>query len=296
MRIFRHFEQASSPCIATIGNYDGIHLGHQSLINHVISESRAKNLESAVITFEPHPKEFFQPKAAPKRIISLREKLEFFHSHKLDRAYVIRFDEKLSNLEGNDFIEILQNKLLAEGLVVGDDFRFGKKRQFGINELKQFGMQVTQPGTIFLNDERISSSRVRDALQDADFHQVESLLGRPYVIAGRVIHGEKKARLLGYPTANVHMFHKSPPLTGVFAVKLDSFFGVANLGLKPTFGGVKNLVLEVHLFDFDKNIYGKHVHVTFFKKIRDEKKFSTTNELSSQIASDVNDVKQFFKL
>ena len=296
MRIFRHFEQASSPCIATIGNYDGIHLGHQSLINHVISESRAKNLESAVITFEPHPKEFFQPKAAPKRIISLREKLEFFHSHKLDRAYVIRFDEKLSNLEGNDFIEILQNKLLAEGLVVGDDFRFGKKRQFGINELKQFGMQVTQPGTIFLNDERISSSRVRDALQDADFHQVESLLGRPYVITGRVIHGEKKARLLGYPTANVHMFHKSPPLTGVFAVKLDSFFGVANLGLKPTFGGVKNLVLEVHLFDFDKNIYGKHVHVTFFKKIRDEKKFSTTNELSSQIASDVNDVKQFFKL
>jgi len=296
MRIYRHFEQASSPCIATIGNYDGIHLGHQSLINHVISESRAKNLESAVITFEPHPKEFFQPKAAPKRVISLREKLEFFHSHKLDRAYVIRFDEKLSNLEGNDFIEILQNKLLVEGLIVGDDFRFGKKRQFGINELKQFGIQVTQPGTIFLNDERISSSRVRDALQDADFHQVESLLGRPYVIAGRVIHGEKKARLLGYPTANVHMFHKSPPLTGVFAVKLDSFFGVANLGLKPTFGGVKNLVLEVHLFDFDKNIYGKHVHVTFFKKIRDEKKFSTTNELSSQIASDVNDVKQFFKL
>lgn len=296
MRIYRHFEQARSPCIATIGNYDGIHLGHQSLINHVISESRAKNLESAVITFEPHPKEFFQPKAAPKRVISLREKLEFFHSHKLDRAYVIRFDEKLSNVEGNDFIEILQNKLLVEGLVVGDDFRFGKKRQFGINELKQFGIQVTQPGTIFLNDERISSSRVRDALQDADFHQVESLLGRPYIIAGRVIHGEKKARLLGYPTANVHMFHKSPPLTGVFAVKLDSFFGVANLGLKPTFGGVKNLVLEVHLFDFDKNIYGKHVHVTFFKKIRDEKKFSTTNELSSQIASDVNDVKQFFKL
>jgi len=296
MRIYRHFEQASSPCIATIGNYDGIHLGHQSLINHVISESRAKNLESAVITFEPHPKEFFQPKAAPKRVISLREKLEFFHSHKLDRAYVIRFDKKFSNLEGNDFIEILQNQLLAKGLVVGDDFRFGKKRQFGINELKQSGIQVTQPGTIFLNDERISSSRVRDALQDADFHQVESLLGRPYVIAGRVIHGEKKARLLGYPTANVHMFHKSPPLTGVFAVKLDSFFGVANLGLKPTFGGVKNLVLEVHLFDFDKNIYGKHVHVTFFKKVRDEKKFSTTNELSSQIASDVNDVKQFFKL
>ena len=296
MRIYRHFEQASSPCIATIGNYDGIHLGHQSLINHVISESRAKNLESAVITFEPHPKEFFQPKAAPKRVISLREKLEFFHSHKLDRVYVIRFAENFSNLEGNDFIEILKNKLLVEGLVVGDDFRFGKKRQFGINELKQFGIQVTQPGTIFLNDERISSSRVRDALQDADFHQVESLLGRPYVIAGRVIHGEKKARLLGYPTANVHMFHKSPPLTGVFAVKLDSFFGVANLGLKPTFGGVKNLVLEVHLFDFDKNIYGKHVHVTFFKKIRDEKKFSTTNELSSQIASDVNDVKQFFKL
>ncbi|MBL6727152.1 MAG: bifunctional riboflavin kinase/FAD synthetase [Methylophilaceae bacterium] len=296
MRIFRHFAQASNPCIATIGNYDGIHLGHQSLINHVISESRAKHLESAIITFEPHPKEYFQPKAAPKRVISLREKLEFFHSHKLDRVYVIRFDDNFANLVGNDFIEILQTKLLVEGLVVGDDFRFGKKRQFGIIELKHSGIQVTQPGTIFLNNERISSSRVRNALQDADFDHVESLLGRPYVISGRVIHGEKKARLLGYPTANIHMFHKSPPLSGVFAVKLDSFFGVANLGLKPTFGGVKNLVLEVHLFDFDKNIYGKHVHVTFFKKIRDEKRFSSSNELSSQIASDVNHVKDFFNL
>ena len=296
MKIFRHFVQASNPCITTIGNYDGIHLGHQSLINHVISESRAKFLESAVITFEPHPKEFFHPKAAPKRVISLREKLEFFYSHKLDRAYVIKFDEKFSNLKGNDFINILQKKLLVKGLVVGDDFRFGKKRQFGINELKQSGIQVTQPGTIFLNDERISSSRVRNALQNADFTEVESLLGRPYVISGRVIHGEKKARLLGYPTANIHMFHKSPPLTGVFAVKLNSFFGVANLGLKPTFGGVKNLVLEVHLFDFDNNIYGKHVHVTFFKKIRDEKKFSSAKNLSSQIAADVYDVKKFFNL
>ena len=209
---------------------------------------------------------------------------------------MIRFDDNFANLVGNDFIEILQTKLLVEGLVVGDDFRFGKKRQFGISELKQSGIQVTQPGTIFLNNERISSSRVRNALQDADFVHVESLLGRPYVISGRVIHGEKKARLLGYPTANIHMFHKSPPLSGVFAVKLDSFFGVANLGLKPTFGGVKNLVLEVHLFDFNKNIYGKHVHVTFFKKIRDEKRFSSSNELSSQIASDVNHVKDFFNL
>jgi len=224
MRIYRHFEQAISPCIATIGNYDGIHLGHQSLINHVISESRAKNLESAVITFEPHPKEFFQPKAAPKRVISLREKLEFFHSHKLDRAYVIRFDEKFSNLEGNDFIEILQNKLLAEGLVVGDDFRFGKKRQFGINELKQSGIQVTQPGTIFLNDERISSSRVREALQDADFHQVESLLGRTYVIAGRVIHGEKKSQTFRISNSKCPYVSQKPTIDGSVCCKIRFFF------------------------------------------------------------------------
>ena len=296
MKVFRYFEKSMKECVLTIGNYDGIHLGHQTLINHVISESRSLQVESAVITFEPHPKEFFTPEKAPQRVISLREKLEFFQAHRIDRVYVIKFNEKFSKLTASGFIDILKLKVKAIGLVVGSDFRYGNMREAGLDELKTTGIKVTQPGTIFLEKERISSSLVRNALKQSNFTRVEALLGRPYMISGRVIHGEKRGRKLGYATANIHMFHKSPPLSGVFAVKLDSFFGVANLGLKPTFGGVKNLVLEVHLFDFDKNIYGKHVHVTFFKKIRDEKRFSSSNELSSQIASDVNHVKDFFNL
>jgi len=282
--------------VLTIGNYDGIHLGHQTLINHVISESRSLQVESAVITFEPHPKEFFTPEKAPQRVISLREKLEFFQAHRIDRVYVIKFNEKFSKLTASEFIDILKLKVKAIGLVVGSDFRYGNMREAGLDELKTTGIKVTQPGTIFLEKERISSSLVRDALKQSNFIRVEELLGRPYMISGRVIHGEKRGRTLGFATANIHMFHKSPPLSGVFAVKLDSFYGIANLGVKPTFGGINKLVLEVHLFNFSKEIYEKHVHVTFYKKIRDEKKFKNAEDLSQQISTDIKAVKLFFNL
>ena len=296
MRVFRYFEKSLKDCVLTIGNYDGIHLGHQTLINHVISESRSLQVESAVITFEPHPKEFFSPEKAPQRVISLREKLEFFQAHRIDRVYVIKFNKKFSKLTATEFVDILKLKVKAIGLVVGSDFRYGNMREAGLDELKTSGIKVTQPGTIFLEKERISSSLVRDALKQSNFTRVEALLGRPYMISGRVIHGEKRGRTLGYATANIHMFHKSPPLSGVFAVKLDSFCGIANLGVKPTFGGINKLVLEVHLFNFSKEIYDKHVHVTFYKKIRDEKKFKNAGDLSQQISTDIKAVKLFFNL
>ena len=296
MKVFRYFQKSLKECVLTIGNYDGIHLGHQTLINHVISESRSLQVESAVITFEPHPKEFFSPEKAPQRVISLREKLEFFQAHRIDRVYVIKFNKKFSKLTASEFIDILKLKVKTIGLVVGSDFRFGNMREAGLDELKTSGIKVTQPGTIFLEKERISSSLVRDALQQSNFTRVEALLGRPYMISGRVIHGEKRGRTLGFATANIHMFHKSPPLSGVFAVKLDSFYGIANLGVKPTFGGINKLVLEVHLFNFSKEIYEKHVHVTFYKKIRDEKKFKNAEDLSQQISTDIKAVKLFFNL
>jgi riboflavin kinase/FMN adenylyltransferase len=296
MKVFRYFEKSMKECVLTIGNYDGIHLGHQTLINHVISESRSLQVESAVITFEPHPKEFFSPQKAPQRVISLREKLEFFQAHRIDRVYVIKFNKKFSKLTASEFIDILKLKVKTIGLVVGSDFRYGNMREAGLDELKTSGIKVTQPGTIFLEKERISSSLVRDALQQSNFIRVEALLGRPYMISGRVIHGEKRGRTLGFATANIHMFHKSPPLSGVFAVKLDSFYGIANLGVKPTFGGINKLVLEVHLFNFSKEIYEKHVHVTFYKKIRDEKKFKNAEDLSQQISTDIKAVKLFFNL
>ena len=296
MKVFRYFEKSMKECVLTIGNYDGIHLGHQTLINHVISESRSLQVESAVITFEPHPKEFFTPEKAPQRVISLREKLEFFQAHRIDRVYVIKFNEKFSKLTASEFIDILKLKVKAIGLVVGSDFRYGNMREAGLDELKTTGIKVTQPGTIFLEKERISSSLVRDALKQSNFIRVEELLGRPYMISGQVIHGEKRGRTLGFATANIHMFHKSPPLSGVFAVKLDSFYGIANLGVKPTFGGINKLVLEVHLFNFSKEIYEKHVHVTFYKKIRDEKKFKNAEDLSQQISTDIKAVKLFFNL
>ena len=296
MKVFRYFEKSLKECVLTIGNYDGIHLGHQTLINHVISESRSLQVESALITFEPHPKEFFSPEKAPQRVISLREKLEFFQAHRIDRVYVIKFNKKFSKLTASEFIDIIKLKVKAIDLVVGSDFRYGNMREAGLDELKASGIKVTQPGTIFLEKERISSSLVRDALKESNFARVEALLGRPYMISGRVIHGEKRGRTLGYATANIHMFHKSPPLSGVFAVKLDSFFGIANLGVRPTFGGIKKLVLEVHLLSFSKEIYDKHVHVTFYKKIRDEKKFNNAEVLSQQISTDIKDVKLFFNL
>ena len=295
MQVFRHINQKYSPSILTIGNYDGIHLGHQAILKKLISESRGNNLLSSVMTFEPHPREFFSPKRAPKRIISLREKLEYFDESKIDQVFIVNFNDEFSCKSYLDFIEILKKNIQAKKIIIGNDFRFGKHREGNIDKLKDNSVDVCVMNKIEYKGERVSSTIIRDSLAVGDLKRAAMLLGRSYSISGKVVHGDKRGREIGFPTANIHMFHNRPPLKGVFAVKLNNMYGVANLGVRPTIAGFSKLNLEVHLFNFSKNIYGKHAHVTFLKKIRDEKKFENIDALKKQIQIDIDNVKKFFK-
>ena len=295
MQVYRHINQKYPPSFLTIGNYDGIHLGHQAILKKLISESRSNNLLSSVMTFEPHPREFFSPKLAPKRIISLREKLEYFEKIKIDQVFIVNFNDEFSRKSYLDFIEILKKNIQAQKIIIGSDFRFGKHREGNIDNLKESTVDVCVMKKIEYKGERVSSTIVRDLLAAGDLKHAATMLGRAYSISGKVVHGDKRGREIGFPTANIHMFHNRPPLKGVFAVKLNNMYGVANLGVRPTIAGFSKLNLEVHLFNFSKNIYGKHAHVTFLKKIRDEKKFENIDALKKQIQIDIDNVKKFFK-
>ena len=295
MQVFRHINQKYSPSFLTIGNYDGIHLGHQAILKKLISESKSNNILSSVMTFEPHPREFFSPKLAPKRIISLREKLEYFDELKIDQVFIVNFNDEFSRKSYLDFIEILKKNIQAKKIIIGNDFRFGKQREGNIDKLIESSVDVCVMNKIEYKGERVSSTIIRDSLAAGDLKRAAMLLGRSYSISGKVVHGDKRGREIGFPTANIHMFHNRPPLKGVFAVKLNNMYGVANLGVRPTIAGFSKLNLEVHLFNFSKNIYGKHAHVTFLKKIRDEKKFENIDALKKQIQIDIDNVKKFFK-
>ena len=295
MQVFRHINQKYSPSFLTIGNYDGIHLGHQAILKKLISESKSNNILSSVMTFEPHPREFFSPKLAPKRIISLREKLEYFDELKIDHVFIVNFNDEFSRKSYLDFIEILKKNIQAKKIIIGNDFRFGKQREGNIDKLIDSSVDVCVMNKIEYKGERVSSTIIRDSLAAGDLKRAAMLLGRSYSISGKVVHGDKRGREIGFPTANIHMFHNRPPLKGVFAVKLNNMYGVANLGVRPTIAGFSKLNLEVHLFNFSKNIYGKHAHVTFLKKIRDEKKFENIDALKKQIQIDIENVKKFFK-
>jgi riboflavin kinase/FMN adenylyltransferase len=294
MQVFRHLPAANAACAVTIGNYDGLHRGHQKILETLIFESKKRYIETAVITFDPHPKEFFSPSSAPARIISLREKLEFFDKLKIDRVYIIKFNKKFSEIKSYEFINILK-LIKAKLVVVGEDFKFGNRREGTINDISKELTEVIGVKEVVSGSQRISSTTIRQSLSEGDFLRVELLMGRPYSIAGKVIHGNKLAREIGFPTANIHMFHNRPPLKGVFAVKLGSNFGVANLGTRPTIGGISKLHLEVHLFNFSDDVYGQHVHVTFLKKIRDEIKFNSIDELKKQILIDIEKVKIYIQ-
>ena len=295
MQVFRHINQKYSPSFLTIGNYDGIHLGHQAILKKLISESKSNNILSSVMTFEPHPREFFSPKLAPKRIISLREKLEYFDELKIDHVFIVNFNDEFSRKSYLDFIEILKKNIQAKKIIIGNDFRFGKQREGNIDKLIDSSVDVCVMNKIEYKGERVSSTIIRESLAAGDLELAAMLLGRSYSISGKVVHGDKRGREIGFPTANIHMFHNRPPLKGVFAVKLNNMYGVANLGVRPTIAGFSKLNLEVHLFNFSKNIYGKHAHVTFLKKIRDEKKFENIDALKKQIKIVIDNVKKFFK-
>lgn len=302
MQVFRHIPKfLQPPCALAIGNFDGMHLGHQALLKKLIETAKSHKLMPAVMTFEPHPREFFAPDSAPARLCSMREKLEYFADAGVERTYVCRFNRRFAKVSADEFMQdILRNSLNAQSILVGEDFRFGAMRAGSIADFMRAGFNlVSLPQVNLLNSnqdsERVSSTRVRAALANGRLQEAANLLNRPYSISGKVIHGAKRGRLLGFPTANIHMRHERPALTGVYAVKLDGLPGVANLGVRPTIAGVPKLSLEVHVLDFNNDLYDRHVHVEFLHKIRDEMKFDGLDALKAQIAQDVIVARQFFQ-
>lgn len=306
MRITRGIPQAAdTPVALTIGNFDGIHLGHQAMLEELARASRRLNLPSCVMTFEPHPREFFAPDQAPVRLTSLREKLELLAAHGVARTHVCRFNYALASITAQDFIErILVKGLNIRWLQVGDDFRFGARRAGDFTMLnhyaKQYGYEVQALRSVMVDDERVSSTAVRAALAAGKLTRAARLLGRPYSISGRVVHGDGLGRNLGFPTANVQMKHNRAPLQGIFAVEVEgaaarTLRGAASLGVRPTVHEKGRMTLEVYLIDFKENIYGRHIRVNFLRKMRDEEKYVDLETLRRQIAADVDNIKNYFQ-
>lgn len=290
-------------CVATIGNFDGVHLGHQAVLGQLAEKAEEMALPATVITFEPQPQEYFAPGNAKPRLTRLREKLMALRRYSVDRVLCLQFNGALATMSAAEFIDrILLQGLGVRYLVVGDDFRFGQQRAGDFAMLQQagseHGFQVVNMHTFDIEDQRVSSTRIREALAGGDLSMAEKLLGRPYRMSGRVAHGDKRGRTIGFPTANIHLHRKATPVEGVFAVEMfgiegEPVAGVANVGTRPTVDGTRSL-LEVHLFDFRKDIYGCHVHVNFVHKIRDERRFDSFEALKQQILKDAEDARLFF--
>ena len=304
MRITHGFNALGTPHAVTIGNFDGLHLGHQAMLARLQDVARTRGLPSCVLSFEPHPREFFTPEQAPARLSSLREKAECLQQLGIDRLHVFRFDRAFSALTAEAFIEqVLGRTLQARYVLVGDDFRYGAKRAGDFALLKQVGETLGFDAeflpTVEVAGERASSTAVRNALAAGQLEHAARLLSRPYSISGRVVHGDKLGRDIGFPTANIQLRHNRPPLMGIFAVELHGLngaplAGVASLGKRPTVKSPDAVpVLEVHLFDFNADIYGRRVRVSFLHKLRDEEKYPDLDSLVAQIKRDVDNAKHY---
>ena len=290
-------------CVATIGNFDGLHRGHQMVIGQLIEKAQELRLPALVITFEPQPEEFFLGNNAPARLSRFREKVLALRRFALDRLLAIDFNQPFAAVEAEMFArEVLVEGLGIRYLVVGDDFRFGKGRHGDFTLLQQMGAKhgftVTHMHTQTACGARISSTRIRSLLEQGRLDQAELLLGRPYRMSGRVAHGDKRGRQLGFPTANIHLHRKVAPLQGVFAIELfgidgEPWRGVANIGFRPTVDGGRSL-LEAHLFDFDGDLYGRHLHVDFLQRLRGERRFPSVDELRRQISHDCANARSWF--
>ncbi|MFA6162070.1 MAG: bifunctional riboflavin kinase/FAD synthetase [Methylobacter sp.] len=306
MRLIRglsHLEPLRNGCVLTIGNFDGLHLGHRTVIKKLAERGAALGLPVIVMIFEPQPLEYFLGENAPSRLMRLREKVIQFSKLPVDDLLILRFNQFFSNCDAEHFIEdVLIKKLNVKHLVVGDDFHFGKARRGNFAMLKDkgkvFGFDVEDTGSYQLAGLRVSSTLIRDALGAGDLALAEKLLGHGYSVCGRVVHGDKRGRTIGYPTANIKMFRRNAPVDGVFAVTMTGingmeFEGIANVGIRPTVNGSK-VILETHLFDFEKEIYGRYVEVHFKQKIRDEIRFQSLEQLKVQIVKDVAEAKKIF--
>ena len=296
MQIYRHIPESSLPQAIAIGNFDGMHLGHQALLRQLVAYAQTYRIVPAVMTFEPHPREFFMPQNAPPRLASMREKLEYFAEFGVQHIYVQRFNQRFAAQSPAAFMQVLRQQLNANVIMVGEDFCFGAKRAGNVQTLIDQGFNVIPLPEVQLHGERVSSTLVRNALAAGELGKAHSLLGRAYSISGKVVHGAKLGRQLGFPTANVHMRHERPALTGVYAVKLNNLPAVANLGIRPTLAGIPKLKLEVHVFDFNGDLYDQHVHVQFFHKLRDEQKFAGLDALKAQIALDAAQARNYFTI
>lgn len=311
-RVFRGLPKAGEKidCALAIGNFDGVHRGHQALLHEVVEAAQSRLLCPAVLTFEPHPREFFNPNAAPKRILSLHDKIEAIEACGIQRVYILRFNKELAELSPYDFVK----KLLVDGLhvrwlTVGENFKFGAKRSGDIHTLrelaKEFHFEVHIMPMLFHGYSAISSSRIREALAEGDISSVNYMLGRPYAISGPILHGQQLGRTLGFRTINQRILppysKAKPAISGVWAVKVCGLGprpieGVANVGNRPTIGNHGEYLLETHLFNFNQDIYGKHVKVEFFSKIRDEKKFNSLEELRAAVEVDKTKARQILGL
>ena len=288
----------------SIGNFDGIHVGHRAMLTRLAQSAKSRGLVSCVLTFEPHPREFFAPLSAPARLSNLREKLEAFASLGVERTHICRFNRNFSSMTAQEFIEhVVCGGLNTKWLLVGEDFRFGSKRAGDLALLQKAGQkldfEVTVMPSIMLKGQRISSTMVRDALAEGDLERASELLGKPYSMSGRVVHGDKTGRRIGFPTANIKIKHARPPLGGIFAVEVSGISecplkGVASLGVRPTIRDNGAPVLEVHVFDFNREIYGQHVRVEFVHKLREEEKYPDLKTLTQQISLDVEKAKEYF--
>ena len=306
MLVFRGFSRPVPRATAlTIGNFDGVHCGHRALLERLRAVAEREGLATAALTFEPHPREFFTPQAAPARLSTLREKLEMLAEEGVALACVCRFNAAFAALPAPEFIErILVGTLQTRHLIIGDDFRFGAHRAGSFATLcaagERHGFRVERMESVMVDGERASSSAVRAALAAGEMEHAARLLGRPYSIDGRVVHGDKVGRSLGFATANIRIKHDKPPLTGVFAVEVHGLpdgphHGVANLGIRPSANRLARPLLEVHLFDFDADIYGVHLNVRFVHKLRSEQRFPSFAALQAQIARDAAAAREYFK-
>ena len=287
----------------TIGNFDGVHRGHQLVISQLKQVASAASLPTVVIIFEPQPIEYFAPDKAPKRLARFREKIAYLKAQQIDYLLCLHFDHELAEQSAEDFVQqILINSLNMKHLVIGDDFHFGKNRQGNFQYLKdncaRFGFMVDETQTLMIDGERVSSTRIRESIQQDDFEKAAELLGRPYSLSGRIAHGQKLGQKLGYPTINIKMGDKTLIVKGIFAVNVKGIDnrvlqGVASIGTRPTVNGV-DTILEVYILDFNRDVYGYSVEVEFLHKIRNEEKFDSLEELTVHIAQDTEKAKAFF--
>lgn len=301
VRGIHNIRDAHNGCVLTIGNFDGVHLGHQRVVKALVEKAQQLNLIPAVLVFEPQPQELFNPQMAPARLSRLRDKYTLLKKLGVQRLICVNFNHEFASQSAEQFIEdLLVNKLGVKHLIIGDDFRFGKNRLGNFSMLKtagaKFGFDVTDTASYKMLECRISSTEIRRALQQDELHDAELMLGREYSIIGRVVHGDKQGRNLGFPTANVLLKRCVSPVAGVYVVKAKALgkyvYGVANIGSRPTVNGIRQQ-LEVHIFDFNNDLYGQQIEVALLKKLRAEQRFASLDELTAQIAKDSEQARNY---